>query len=52
MIIAVEACTNLANPIWSAAGTNTFTIGSSHNYRALNYAPFRTDPFLAPMLGW
>jgi len=28
--IVVEACTNLANPIWSAVGTNTLTGGSSY----------------------
>ena len=28
LIIVVEACTNLANPIWSPVGTNTLTGGS------------------------
>ena len=28
--IVVEACTNLASPIWSPVGTNTFTGGSSN----------------------
>jgi hypothetical protein len=27
--VVVEACTNLANPIWSPVGTNTLTSGSS-----------------------
>jgi hypothetical protein len=30
LFIVVEACTNLANPIWSAAGTNTLTSGFSY----------------------
>jgi hypothetical protein len=30
LIIVVEACTSLANPIWSAVGTNTLTGGSSY----------------------
>jgi hypothetical protein len=28
--VVVEACTNLANPGWSAVGTNTLTVGSSY----------------------
>jgi hypothetical protein len=28
--VVVEACTNLANPIWSPVGTNTLTDGSSY----------------------
>jgi hypothetical protein len=28
--IVVEACTNLANPVWSKVGTNTLTGGSSY----------------------
>jgi hypothetical protein len=28
--VVVEACTNLATPIWSPAGTNTLTGGSSY----------------------
>jgi hypothetical protein len=28
--VVVEACTNLANPIWSPVGTNTLTGGLSH----------------------
>jgi hypothetical protein len=28
LIIVVEACTNLANPIWSPVGTNTLFTGS------------------------
>jgi hypothetical protein len=28
--VVVEACTNLANPIWSPVGTNTLTGGSSY----------------------
>ena len=27
--VVVEACTNLANPVWCAVGTNTLTSGSS-----------------------
>ena len=30
LVIVVEACTNLANPVWSPAGTNTLTDGSSY----------------------
>jgi len=30
LVIVVEACTNLANPIWSAVGTNTLTGGSAY----------------------
>jgi hypothetical protein len=30
MDVVVEACTNLANPIWSPVGTNTLTGGSSY----------------------
>ena len=30
LVIVVEACTNLAGPIWSAVGTNTLTGGSSY----------------------
>ena len=30
LVIVVEACTNLANPIWSPVGTNTLTGGSSY----------------------
>jgi len=30
LVIVVEACTNLANPIWSSVGTNTLTDGSSY----------------------
>jgi hypothetical protein len=30
LVIVVEACTNLANPIWSSVGTNTLTGGSSY----------------------
>jgi len=28
--VVVEACTNLANPVWSPVGTNTLTGGSSY----------------------
>jgi len=28
--VVVEACTNLANPLWSPVGTNTLTDGSSY----------------------
>jgi hypothetical protein len=30
LVVVVEACTNLANPIWSSVGTNTLTGGSSY----------------------
>jgi hypothetical protein len=30
LIIVVEACTNLAHPVWSPVGTNTLTGGSSY----------------------
>jgi hypothetical protein len=30
LVIVVEACTNLANPAWSPAGTNTLIDGSSY----------------------
>jgi hypothetical protein len=30
MTVVVEACTNLANPIWSPVGTNSLTSGSSY----------------------
>jgi hypothetical protein len=30
LVIVVEACTNLANPVWSQVGTNTLTGGSSY----------------------
>jgi hypothetical protein len=30
MVVAVEACTNLANPIWTPVGTNTLTTGSAY----------------------
>jgi len=29
-VIVVEACTNLANPVWSPVSTNTITAGSSY----------------------
>ena len=29
-VIVVEACTNLANPVWFPVGTNTLTGGSSY----------------------
>ena len=29
-VIVVEACTNLANPIWSPVATNTLTGGASY----------------------
>jgi hypothetical protein len=29
-VVVVEACTNLANPIWSRLQTNTLTGGSSY----------------------
>jgi len=28
--VVVEACTNLANPIWLPVATNTLTAGTSH----------------------
>jgi hypothetical protein len=30
LVIAVDACTNLANPTWTPVGTNTLTDGSSY----------------------
>jgi len=30
LVIVVEACTNLANPVWFPVGTNTLTGGSSY----------------------
>jgi hypothetical protein len=30
LVIVVEACTNLAHPVWSPVGTNTLTGGSSY----------------------
>ena len=30
LVIVVEACTNLVNPIWSPVGTNTLTGGSAY----------------------
>jgi hypothetical protein len=30
LVIAVDACTNLSNPVWSPVGTNTLTGGSSY----------------------
>jgi hypothetical protein len=30
LVIVVEACTDLANPVWSPVGTNTLTGGSSY----------------------
>ena len=30
LVIVVEACTDLANPVWSPLGTNTLTGGSSY----------------------
>jgi predicted oxidoreductase len=30
MTVAVEACTNLTNPVWSPLQTNTLTGGSSY----------------------
>jgi hypothetical protein len=30
LVVVVEACTNLANPLWSPVGTNTLTNGSSY----------------------
>jgi len=30
LVIMVEACTNLTNPLWSAVGTNILTAGSSY----------------------
>jgi hypothetical protein len=30
MVVVVEVCTNLANPIWSPVETNTLTGGSSY----------------------
>jgi hypothetical protein len=30
MVVVVEACTDLANAVWSPVGTNTLTGGSSY----------------------
>ena len=30
LVIVVETCTHLANPLWSPVGTNTLTSGSSY----------------------
>ncbi len=30
LVVVVEACTNLANPVWSQVGTNTLNGGSSY----------------------
>jgi hypothetical protein len=30
LVIVVEACTNLSNPVWTSVGTNTLTGGSSY----------------------
>jgi hypothetical protein len=30
LVVVVEACTNLGNPVWSPVGTNTLTDGSSY----------------------
>jgi hypothetical protein len=30
LVIVVEVCTNLTNPIWSPVGTNSLTAGSSY----------------------
>jgi hypothetical protein len=30
LVIVVEACTNLSNPVWSPVATNTLTSGSSY----------------------
>jgi hypothetical protein len=30
MVVVVEACTDLANPVWSPVGTNMLTNGSSY----------------------
>jgi hypothetical protein len=30
MVVVVEACTNLANPIWSPVSTNALATGSSY----------------------
>ena len=48
LVIVVEACTNLANPIWSPVGTNTLTGGSSYfsDPQWTNYP----RPFLPPPL--
>ena len=29
-LVVVEACTNLADPIWSPVGTNSFAAGTSY----------------------
>ena len=46
MVVVVEACTNLANPTWSALGTNTIIGGSSYFERStVDELP---QPFLSP----
>ncbi len=30
LVVVVEACTNLSNPVWQPAGTNTLTNGTSY----------------------
>jgi hypothetical protein len=30
LVVVVEACTNLTNPVWSPVATNTLTLGSSY----------------------
>jgi len=44
LVLVVEACTNLANPVWIPISTNTLTTGSSYfndpqwtNYRGRFY---------------
>ena len=39
LVIVVEACTDLANPVWSPLGTNTLIDGSSYLYRAFYALP-------------
>ena len=41
LVVVVQACTNLANPIWSPVGTNTLTGGSSY-FSDSQWANYRT----------
>jgi hypothetical protein len=41
MVVTVEACTNLANPVWIPVSTNTLTNGSSY-FTDLEWANHRS----------
>ena len=47
LVIVVEACTNLANPVWSPVETNTLTGGSSYFSDPMDEL---SRPFLPPPL--